>query len=312
MKRESGLQNVTIRQLRVFTTIVDAGGFGAASAQLDNAQTSVSAHIQAIEEQLGQPIFLRRPGRTPVLTELGTALLGHARAILAEVDALTSRLGGRERRFAEQIVFACQRLIAHSILSTVLARFALEHPTVELVTRVGTHEEVVELVQNGAAAIGCLISDDDVPNLAAEVLGTERFVLFAGSDHPLAGRDAVDPEEVERFPFVGAPQSSQFGKSVARMLREAGIRRPTTVSRATEYQVLRQLVIAGVGIACTAEKRVARDVASGDLVILKLRGPPLTMTVRLLLSPAKSPTPALKGFIAQIRECWPKTALAAS
>ena len=62
MKRESGLQNVTIRQLRVFTTIVDAGGFGAASEQLDIAQTSVSAHIQAIEEQLGQPIFLRRPG----------------------------------------------------------------------------------------------------------------------------------------------------------------------------------------------------------------------------------------------------------
>jgi DNA-binding transcriptional LysR family regulator len=302
------VQNITIRQLSVFAAVVDAGGFGAASEQLDIAQTSVSAHIQAIEEQLGQPVFVRRPGRTPVLTELGTALLGHARAILAEVDALSSRLDAKEGRFDEQIVFACQRLIAHSILPPVLARFALEHPTVELVTRVGTQEEVTELIQNGSAVIGCLISNDEIPNVVSEALGTERCVLIAGRQHPLAGRDAVDPQEVERFPFVGAPQNSLFGKSVARLLREAGIARMNIVSRATEYQVLRQLVIAGVGITCAAEKGVARDVAAGDIVILPLRGPSLTMTVRMLLSPTKRSTPALRSFIERIRECWPKAA----
>ncbi len=304
----SGLQNVTIRQLRVFAAVVDAGGFGAASEQLDIAQTSVSAHIQAIEEQLGQPVFLRRPGRTPVLTELGTALLEHARVIVAEVDALTSRLGAKTRLFDEQIVFACQRPIADSVLPPVLARFALEHPSIELVTRVGTQEEVMGLVQNGSAAIGCLISNDDVPNVISESLGTERCVLIAGRQHPLAGRDAVDPGEVERFPFVGAPESSLFGKSVDRMMRDIGIERMTIVSRATEYQVLRQLVIAGVGIACVTEKRVARDVAAGDLVVLPLRGPPLTMTVRLLLSSTKQATPAVQSFIEQIRSSWPKAA----
>ncbi len=303
----SGLQNVTIRQLRVFAAVVDAGGFGAASEQLDIAQTSVSAHIQAIEEQLGQPVFLRRPGRTPVLTEIGTALLEHARAIVAEVDALTSRLGAKERRFDEQIVFACQRPIAHSVLSPVLARFALDHPSVELVTRVGTQEEVTELVLNGMAAIGCLISNDEIPNVVSEALGTERCVLIAGRQHPLAGRDMVDPQEVERFPFVGAPETSLYGRSVERMLRDVGIQRPTIVSRATEYQVLRQLVVAGVGIACVAENRVPRDVAAGDLIVLPLRGPPLTMKVRLLLSATKRATPPVRSLIERIRGCWPKT-----
>jgi LysR family transcriptional regulator, low CO2-responsive transcriptional regulator len=304
----SGLQNVTIRQLRVFAAVVDAGGFGAASERLDIAQTSVSAHIQAIEEQLGQPVFLRRPGRTPVLTEIGTALLGHARAIVAEVDALTSRLGAKQRLFDEQIVFACQRPIADSVLPPVLARFALEHPTVELVTRVGTQEEVMALVQDGSAAIGCLISNDEIPNVISEALGTERCVLIAGRQHPLAGRDLVGPREVERFPFVGAPESSLYGRSVDRMMRDIGIERMTVVSRATEYQVLRQLVIAGVGIACVTEKRVARDVAAGDIVVLPLGGAPLTMTVRLLRSASKRPSPALQSFIEQIRSCWPKAA----
>jgi DNA-binding transcriptional LysR family regulator len=303
----SGLHNVTIRQLRVFAAVVDAGGFGAASEQLDIAQTSVSAHIQAIEEQLGQPVFLRRPGRTPVLTELGTALLGHARAIVAEIDALTSRLGTKESQFEEQIVFACQRPIAHSVLPPVLARFALEHPTIELVTRVGTQEEVTQLIQDGSAAIGCLICNDEIPNTVSEALGTERCVLIAGRQHPLAGRDMVEPQELERFPFVGAPESSLYGRSVDRMLRDVGIQRMTIVSRATEYQVLRQLVIAGVGIACVVGNRVARDVAAGDLVVLPLRGPPLTMTVRLLQSTTKRATPAVRSFIEAVRSCWPKT-----
>ncbi|MGH7124337.1 MAG: substrate-binding domain-containing protein, partial [Stellaceae bacterium] len=97
-----------------------------------------------------------------------------------------------------------------------------------------------------------------------------------------------------------------YGRSVDRMLRDVGMQRMTIVSRATEYHVLRQLVIAGVGIACVAENRIARDVAAGDLVVLPLHGPPLTMTVRLLLSATKRVTPAVRSFIEAIRGCWPK------
>jgi DNA-binding transcriptional LysR family regulator len=75
---------------------------------------------------------------------------------------------------------------------------------------------------------------------------------------------------------------------------------------------LRQLVIAGVGIACAAEKRVARDLAAGDLVALPLRGPPLTITVRLLVSATKRTTPAVQSFIELIREGWPKATQGAS
>jgi len=138
----------------------------------------------------------------------------------------------------------------------------------------------------------------------SEPIGSERCVLIVGRNHPLAVRQAVEPEELERFPFVGAPESSLFGQSVERMLRAAGIRRITIVSRATEYQVLRQLVIAGVGIACTVEKRVPRDVAAGELAILPLRAPPLTIGVRLLRSTGEPASPALGSLIAQIRACW--------
>lgn len=84
MLRAAPLLNFTIRQLQVFVTVIETGGFGLAAEQLNIAQASVSAHIGAIEEQLGRAVFDRRSGRRPVLTDIGDMLQRHAQTILAE------------------------------------------------------------------------------------------------------------------------------------------------------------------------------------------------------------------------------------
>lgn len=299
--------NLTIRQLQVFVSVIETGGFGLAAEQLDIAQTSVSAHIMAIEEQLGRPVFVRRSGRKPVLTDFGDVLLDHARTILAEVDALTLKLDAKHNRFEEQIVFACQRSIAHAILPARLARFTQDHPSIELITRVSSQEEVIEHVINGVANLGCFLSDEASPGIASEAIGTERYVLIANPAHPLAIRDRIDPADVERFSFVWPPQTSQFGKSLTRILSNIGVRRTNIVARATDYEVFRQLVMAGVGITCSAEKSVAPDVAAGHLIILPLNAAPLTMQVRLIVSKVKRTSPAVHHLIEQIRSQWHQT-----
>jgi DNA-binding transcriptional LysR family regulator len=296
--------NVTFRQLEVFAGVARTGGFGSAAAALDIAQTSVSAHIQAIELQLGQKVFLRRPGRRPVLTEFGDALYDHAQRILAEVDALNARLSADRGTRHEQIVFACQRSIAHTMLPRMLARFAQAHPKVELVTRVGSQEEVIWQQQNGIAAAACFLSNEDTNALGSTAIGSERYVIVAKPDHALAGRKRITAAEIERYPFVGPPQNSMFGKSLTRILNEAGVHRINVLSRATEYPILRQLVIAGIGIACSAAKSVAQDVANKDMVVLPFGDDKLRLGVRLLVSETPRPTAAMRSFIDEIRDCW--------
>jgi DNA-binding transcriptional LysR family regulator len=298
------LLNVTLRQLEVFVAVVRAGGFGTAADRLDIAQTSVSAHIQALEEQIGQSVFIRRPGRRPVLTEFGDALFDHAQRILAEIEALGARLKAQRADLQEQIVFACQRSIAHTVLPQVLARFAQAHPHIELVTRVGSQEEVIWQQQHGVATAACFLSNEDTNALGSRVIGSERYAIIAHPSHPLAGRGKIGIAEIERYPFVGPPQSSMFGKSLTRILNEAGVSRLNIVSRATEYPLLRELVMAGIGIACSSEKSVEKDVAAGDLVILPLDGPPLTMDVRLLVSQSPKPSLAMRNFIEELTRCW--------
>ena len=298
------LLNITIRQLQVFVSVVETGGFGLAADHLNIAQTSVSAHIAAIEEQLGRAVFVRRSGRKPVLTDFGDMLLSRAQVILSEVDALTSQLHAEQSRFAEQIVFACQRSIAHAILPAVLARFTRDHPTVELITRVGSQEEVIDDVRDGIADLGCFLSYEAPGFISSEAIGTERYVLIANRQHPLAARDAVRPEEVERCAFVWPPQGSRFGKSLTQILNHAGVRHMMIVSRATDYEVFRELVLAGVGITCSAEKSAAPDIEAGHLAVLPLLGPPLTMKVRLTVSETKPVSASVRQFIELVRAHW--------
>src|SRR5690606_1860791 len=69
--------NVTLRRMEVFVAIVDEGSFAAAADRFGIAQPSVSAHIRALERDVGGEVFARRRGRRPVLTELGRSVLSH-------------------------------------------------------------------------------------------------------------------------------------------------------------------------------------------------------------------------------------------
>jgi DNA-binding transcriptional LysR family regulator len=297
------LLNFTIRQLEVFVSVIETGGFGLAAEQLNIAQTSVSAHIEAIEEQLGRTVFYRRSGRRPVLTDFGDMLQRHARTILAEVDAVTSELDLTRGHLQEQIVFACQRPIAHSMLPSLLARFTQEHPSIELITHVSSQKEVIDHMRNGRAHLGCFLTDAAPTAIDTEIIGSERYVLIASPQHPLAGRQTVSPKEIEGAEFVWPPRSSPYGKSLARILHDAGVRRTSIVSRATDYEVFREFVTAGLGIACCTEKSVAPDVAAGRVVILTLAAPAMTMQVRLCVS-SKRTSAGVRLLVEQIRNHW--------
>lgn len=59
-----------IRQLRTFQTVAKFLSFNRAANELHYAQSSISAQIQALEEELGVQLF-DRLGRRIMLTEAG-------------------------------------------------------------------------------------------------------------------------------------------------------------------------------------------------------------------------------------------------
>ena len=276
--------NVTLRRMEVFVAIVDEGSFVAAADRFGIAQPSISAHIRALERTVGGEVFERRRGRKPVLTDLGHSILLHARELLAEADDMRADVVKLRNATGQRVVLACQRSLANYALKQQITGFALSHPEVQLIVRIGKQEDVIDEVRDGIADVGCFLSNEETRGLRSEVIGVEKLVLVASPTHPLAGRKGIKAREIKRYDFVGPPPSSRFGRAVSKLLASAGIGEVKVAAQATEYHFLREFVAAGVGISCSLAKSVEADVARGLLTILDFDGPELTFQIRQIAS----------------------------
>ena len=80
-----------LKNLRTFQAVVDQGSYQKAADALGYTQSTVTVHIQQLEEELGVPLF-QRVGRRMTLTQAGEQALAQTRELLLAAERL-SQLG---------------------------------------------------------------------------------------------------------------------------------------------------------------------------------------------------------------------------
>lgn len=303
--------NVTLRCLEVFLAVVETGSFTRAAENFNISQPSVSAHILTLEREVVGTVFERRRGSKPVLTDLGRSVLEHARNMLSQADDMRANIVSINNCASQQVVFSCQRSLANYILKEPLTRFALTKTNIKLIVRIGTEEDVIEEVREGIADIGCFLSNEEIRGLNSQTIGLQRLCLVSAPMHPLAKRRNIKPEEIAKYGFVGPPPASLFGRGINILLDSIGIHDPNIVAQATEYQFLRELIAANVGIACSPEQSVQQDVLSGRLCVLQVDSPKLTFAIRLATSTYRPFSESMKELIVYLQENIPACSLTA-
>jgi DNA-binding transcriptional LysR family regulator len=168
-----------------------------------------------------------------------------------------------------------------------LARFAREHRDIRMAVRIAYQEEVIANIRNGGADMGYLLANGPVAGVKSKLVGRVRFVIFASPDHPLARRKKIPPAELGEFEFVGPPDRSMFGRTVAAILQTIGVEPLHIGSEGTEFSVVRDLTVAGMGLCCSLEASVRADVANKQVVVLDIDAPPLFADV-LELTPVRN------------------------
>lgn len=297
---------MTLRRLEVFMAVADTGSFSGAASKLEIAQPSVSAHIRGLEREAGGPVFERQRGRRPVLTDLGRSVREHARQLLAEADDLRTDILNIREAAGQRLVLSCQRSLANFTLKDHLTRFALTQPAIQLTVRIGKQEDVIAEVREGVADVGCFLSNEEIRGLNSQVIGQQRLRIIASPDHPLARRRRIKPAEIAKYGFVAPPPGTLFGRAVKRLLSDIGIRDVRVVAQATEYPFLRELVAAGVGVACSPEKNVEADVRAGVLRLLDVDASDLIMAIRLISSSSRPLSGSMSDLTDYLRDCVPK------
>jgi DNA-binding transcriptional LysR family regulator len=177
-----------LRHLRHFVAVAEELNFTRAAGRLFLAQQALSSSIKQLENELGQPLFVRDTRRV-ALTPAGEALLPRARRMLtmAEETVAAVRDGAPDR--------ALLRVdISSSNLETgalVLRRLRADRPDIEIRQReIGVPRGLVALREG---ELDVLLGDAaGAPNdVAVELLRQEAVQVMLAADHHCAAQQAV-------------------------------------------------------------------------------------------------------------------------
>lgn len=205
---------------RTFLTVVAAGNFSNAAARLYVTQSTVSARIATLEEQLGCRLFVRNKGGT-TLTPQGRWFQSHATRLVQTVAQVKQEIGMAEG-FAASVTIGGRFGLWESLLFAVLPRFRREAPQLAVRSEIGFEDVLMQGLIEGRLDIGVMYTPHHRPGLVVQPLHEEQLVYVStDADSPdIPGPDYVyidwGPEFASQhsasFPeFAGAGLSANVG-----------------------------------------------------------------------------------------------------
>src|SRR4051812_3938287 len=261
-----------LRQLEYLVAVAEEANFTRAAKRVHVAQPAVSAQIQRLERELGQPL-LDRTRRTVRLTAAGQAALPYAKAALAAVadirvavDQLTQLVRG---------TVTIGTVTSHSVdIPSLLADFHEEHPNVEITLSTDSSDALIEKVRTGAldAAIVSVGPDEQPEGLAVEVVTDEAIQAVVSLTDELASRKTVRLSDLADRQLIALPVGAgirhQFDAACAR----AGVK-PRIAFEASTPVALAELAERGLGVAIVpASVPRDRDGVHALAIVPQLRG----------------------------------------
>ncbi|CAB3795804.1 HTH-type transcriptional regulator DmlR [Paraburkholderia caffeinitolerans] len=273
-------------ELLVFVTVIDAGSITAAAEKLEQTVSGVSRALTRLEKQLDVALLLRTTRRLQ-LTDEGELFLERARAILAAMeDAEEAVSRHREQPSGRLRVDAGAPFMLHCIVPHIAA-FAARYPKIQL--ELTSHERIADLHEQ-RVDIAIRIGAWEDATLQARVLGASRRQVVASPaylaahgtprtlaqlrEHRLIGFTA--PAQANRWPLGDVARASGGASSTppaqASLLDDAPVApdgfaiQPALA--ASSGETVRQLALAGAGVACLADFMTAGDRVAGRLVTL--------------------------------------------
>jgi DNA-binding transcriptional LysR family regulator len=172
---------------RTFLTIVRTRSFVRAAEDLNVSQTTVSARIRSLEEQLRRPLFLR--GRHGVsLTPAGEQFLRYAPDIVQLWQRARQQVTVPRGRRA-LLTIGTELGLWQPWLVEWLRFMRRTVPDVALRARIHPAEELVDAVAAGTLDLAVAYAPRHLPGVRIELLMEERLILVT-----TASDGAVDPD----------------------------------------------------------------------------------------------------------------------
>lgn len=205
------VSDLDLRLLRVFRSVVEAGGFAAAELALNIGRSTISRHIKELEERLGLRLCRRGRGGF-ALTPEGERIYQSTLRVLGAISDLKSEVHTLHQRLTGSLQLALFDKTVTNPGCRIAQAIGLLHeraPEVAVEIRVLPLNDIERGVLDGQVHVGVIPTHRRSAACDYVPLFGERMLLYCGAGHPLFGRAGerrgrgIDEAEVRAQPFAG-------------------------------------------------------------------------------------------------------------
>lgn len=205
---------MTLVQLRHFVVLAELGSYVQASAALYLTQPALSRSIQGLEDELGGRLF-DRLGRRIALTPFGQEVLGRARRLVADAEALRQTGKGLLAGLMGKLRVGLSSGPGALLSTPLMLHMAEHHPKLHLQISRGNTEVLVDELRE--QHLDALVVDARSVRPSADLQVSQVFNLDAGflvrPDHPLQQRGRhVTIDEALAYPVASTPLSEEVAR----------------------------------------------------------------------------------------------------
>lgn len=294
--KDNPQNQMKLSQLRILVAVAEQSTFSDAALQLNMSQSAVSHSISALEEHLGVVLFSRgRHGAT--LTPVGDRIVGHARLLLQQAEAIVQEADLARGLKGGQVRVASFRSIAIHVLPNAIAQFSQRYP--QIVVNLSEHDnyrQVEKALREGRADIGFTVLPSEEDLQTWKILENEYVALFPSTFRPpgpqLTWADVAD------HPLIMPPADRIMMRDVYEHIHSFG-HRLNVISEVETDTTIVNLVAQGMG--ATILPRLAAEPIPATVQVFSLPVP-LTRVIGVAVLGEALHTPAVYAFLEVLKQ----------
>jgi len=289
-----------LRHLRYFIAVAEEKNIGRAALRLNISQPPLTRQIQQVEAELGVRLFNRTP-KGMEATAAGELFLEEARnicAVFEQATERTQRAGQGKLGRLDVAIFGSGILDA---IPKLLLAFRHAYPEVNIVLHTMNKGEQIEALRQRRITVGFNRMLSPLPDIACELVKTEKLLLALNASHPLAALDVVPFTAIAAHPLILFPTGTRpnFIDKVNGLCQEMGFI-PLVSQEVGDAVTAVALVASGFGVCLVPES--ATVLALPGVVYRPLSGLPEHDRVDLsCIYLAEDQSPILAAFLHEVR-----------
>ncbi|MFA9500109.1 HTH-type transcriptional activator IlvY [Mannheimia sp. E30BD] len=237
------------QSLKLFLDIAQSRSFIRSAEKNYMTASTLTRHIQRMEEELGQPLFLR-DNRQVHLTEAGERFLAFAQQGWAEWQQLQNQLSPVQGELEGELKVFCSVTASYSHLPPILGRFRQKYPKVDIKLSTGDPALALEQVQSLTADISVAGKPEFLPNnIVFHYIDDIQLSIIA----PRVASQATQflqqsPIDWKNIPFI-LPVNGPVRKRIDRWFKEQKIKDPIIYATVSGHEAIVPMVALGFGVA---------------------------------------------------------------